>query len=98
MLEDLETGEAEFKLVGKFLLGLKREFGREDKKAVKVVELKKIKQGGKTMEEFVQKFRRTARGSKYKGRVLVEEFKRGMSRVIRRKLIEAKRPLSSIEQ
>jgi len=29
---------------------------------------------------------------------LIEEFKRGMNRGIRRKLMEAKNPLSSIEQ
>ena len=37
-----------------------------------------------------------ARGSRYEERVLVEEFKRGMNRVIRRKLIETERPLTSI--
>jgi len=50
------------------------------------------------MEEFIQEFRRVARGSEYEGRPLVEEFKRGMNGVIRRKLIEAERPLSSIKQ
>jgi len=29
---------------------------------------------------------------------LIEEFKRGMNRIIRRKLIEAKRPPTSMEQ
>ena len=41
------------------------------------------------MEEFVQEFKRAARGSGYEGRPLVEELKRGMNRVIRRKLMEA---------
>jgi len=50
------------------------------------------------MEEFVQEFKRTARGSRYKGQLLVEEFKRGMNGVIRRKLIEAKNQPSAIEQ
>jgi len=40
------------------------------------------------MKEFIQKFRRSARGSRYEGRLLVEEFKREMNVVIRRKLIE----------
>ena len=48
------------------------------------------------MEEFVQKFRRAARESGYKGRLLIEEFKRGINGIIRRKLIEAERPLTSI--
>ena len=32
---------------------IKKEFGGGDKKSVKVAELKKIEQEGKTMEEFV---------------------------------------------
>jgi len=51
-MEELETGEIEFKLAGEFLVEIRREFGREDKESVKVVELK-IKQGGRTMKEFV---------------------------------------------
>ena len=50
------------------------------------------------IEEFVQEFKRAVRGSEYKGRLLVEEFKRGMNRAIRRKLVEAERPPTSIEQ
>ena len=50
------------------------------------------------MEEFVQKFKRAARRSGYEERPLVEEFKRGMSRAIRRKLMETERPSTSIEQ
>ena len=57
-------------------------FGRGDKKAIKVAELKRIEQGGRIIEEFMQKFRRVARKSEYEGRVLVEEFKRGISGVI----------------
>jgi len=41
------------------------------------------------MKEFVQEFKRTARNSRCEERLLVEEFKRGMNRVIRRKLMEA---------
>ena len=41
------------------------------------------------MEEFVQEFKRVVRGSGYKGQFLIEEFKRGINRAIRRKLIEA---------
>ena len=50
------------------------------------------------IEEFMQEFRRIARENSFKGRLLVEEFKRGMNKVIRRKLIEVARPPTSIEQ
>ena len=65
---------------------------------VKIAELRKLEQGGKTMKEFVQEFKRAARGSRYEGRLLVEEFKREMNRAIRRKLMEAENQPGSIEQ
>jgi len=82
ILEDLEGGTLEYKTVGEFLADIKKEFGGGYEEAVKVAELKRIEQGGKMMEEFVQKFRRAARGSRYERRPLVEEFKRGMNGVI----------------
>jgi len=98
VMEELEAGEVEYENVEKFLTSLKREFGEEEEEAVKAVELRKLEQGGRTMEEFVQEFKRVARGSRYKGRPLVEEFKRRMNGEIRRKLMEAENPLVSIEQ
>ena len=50
------------------------------------------------MEEFIQKFKRSARGSGYEGRPLVEEFKRRMNGGTKRKLIEVENLLASIEQ
>jgi len=88
-MEELETREIEFKSAGEFLAEIRREFGGGDEELVKVVELKKIEQGERTMEEFVQDFKRIARRSGYKGCPLIEEFKRGMNRSIRRKLMEA---------
>jgi len=90
VLEELEAGKLEFEIVGKFLVEIKKEFREEEEELVKVAELRKLEQGGKMMEEFVQEFKRVARGSGYEGRPLVEEFKRGMNGVIRRRLIEAK--------
>jgi len=43
---------------------------------MKIAELKKVEQGNKTMEEFVQELRRAARENEYKGRLLIEKFKR----------------------
>jgi len=97
-LEDLEERILEYKLVEKFLAAIKKEFEGEEEESVKVAELKKLEQEGKIMEEFVQEFRRVARGSKYEERPLVEEFKRGMNGMVRRKLMEAERPPTSIKQ
>jgi len=98
IMKELETGEIEFESAGEFLAEIKKEFGGGDEKSVKVAELKKIKQEGRMMEEFVQDFKRVARGSGYEGRPLIEEFKRGMNGNIRRKLMEAENQPCSIEQ
>jgi len=98
ILEDLEEGELEYESVGEFLAAIKKEFGGGGEESVKVAELKGLEQGGRTMEEFVQEFRRAVRGSRYKERLLIEEFKRGMNGMIRRKLMEAERPPTSIKQ
>jgi len=89
VLEDLEKGKLEYESVGEFLAAIKKEFGGREEELVKVAELKKLEQGGRTMEEFVQEFRRAARESKYEGRLLIEELKRGINGIIRRKLMEA---------
>ena len=89
VLEELEEGELEYESVREFLAAIKKEFGGGEEELVKVAELKRLEQGGRIMEEFVQEFRRAARGSRYKGRPLVEEFKRGINGMIRRKLIKA---------
>ena len=98
VMEEMESGEVEYESVEEFLTCLKREFGGGEEESVKAAELRKLEQGGRTMEEFVQEFKRTARGSRYEGRPLVEEFKRGMNGGIRRKLMEAENPPASIEQ
>ena len=50
------------------------------------------------MEEFVQEFKRAARGSGYEGQPLIEEFKREMNGGIRRKLMEVENLPTSIKQ
>ena len=98
VLEELETVELEFDTIVEFLAEIKKEFGGEEEELVKAAELRKLEQGGRIIEEFVQEFKRAVRGSGYKRRLLVEEFKRGMNEVIRRKLMEAKNQPSFIEQ
>jgi len=83
ILEDLKGELLEYETVEEFLADIRKDFGGGNKESIKVVELKRLEQRSKTMKEFVQKFRRTARGSGYKGRLLVEEFKRGMNEAIK---------------
>jgi len=98
IMEELESGEVEYEMVEEFLTSLRKEFGGGEEESVKAAELRRMEQGEKMMEEYVQEFKRTARGSRYERRPLVEEFKRGMNGGIRRKLMEAENPLTSIEQ
>ena len=95
VMEELKSGEMEYKTVEEFL---RKEFGGGEEESVKAAELRRMDQGGRTMEEFVQEFKRVARGSGYKGQPLMEEFKRGMNGGIRRKLMESENPPTSIEQ
>ena len=81
-LENLEKGVLEYENVGEFLADIRKEFREGGKESVKVTELKKLEQGRKTIEKFVQEFRRAAKESKYKGRPLVEEFKRDINTTI----------------
>jgi len=78
-MEELENGKMEYESIEEFFTSLKKEFGGGEEESVKAVELRKMEQGGKTMEKFIQEFKRVARGSGYEGRLLVEEFKRGMN-------------------
>ena len=98
VMEELESGEMEYETVEEFFTNLRKEFGGGEEELVKVAELRRMEQGGKMMEEFVQEFKRAARGSGYEGRPLVEEFKRGINGGIRRKLMESENPPTSIEQ
>ena len=97
-MEELELEKIEYESVEEFLMSLKRESSGGEEEATKAAELRKIEQEGRTIEEFVQEFKRAARGSGYEGRPLMEEFKRGINGGIRRKLMEAENPPTSIEQ
>ena len=90
-------GEVEYESVEEFFTILKREFGAGEEESVKAAELRKMEQGGRTMEEFMQEFKRAARGSGYERRPLIEEFKQGIKGRIRRKLMEVENLPTSIE-
>jgi len=98
VMEELESGEVKYESAEEFLISLKKEFGGGEEELVKAAELRKLEQGGRTIEEFIQEFKRAVRGSRYEGRPLIEEFKRGMNGGIRRKLMEAENLLASIKQ
>ena len=92
------AGEVEYELAEEFLTSLRKEFGGGKEESVKAAELRKMEQEGRTIEEYVQEFKRAVRGSGYEERPLIKEFKKGINERIRRKLIEVENPPASIEQ
>ena len=75
VMKKLEVGKIEYESAEHFLTCLKKEFGRGEEELVKVAKLKKLEQKGRTIEEFIQEFKRAARESGYERRPLVEKFK-----------------------
>ena len=85
-----ESRKQEFKLYNsrRIFIRFERRIWQRRNEMIKVVKLKKIEQEIKIIEKFVQEFRKITRGSGYEEKLLVKEFKKGMNRVIRRKLME----------
>ena len=98
IIKDLESRELEYVIVEEFLIDLKKEFEKGDNETMKIAELKKVEQESRIIEEFIQKFRRAVRNSRYEKRPLMKEFKRGINGVIRRNLIKLEYFPTSIKQ
>jgi len=96
LLDKLAKGESEVELVEQFFAKIRNDFGETSEEKRKIEQLRTIKQGGRTCDEYVQEFKKVTRGSGYKGRPLIKEFKRGLNRTIRRKLAEAEEPPTTI--
>jgi len=82
--------------VEKLFTKIRNDFEETSEEERKIEQLRKIEQGGRTCDEYIQEFKKVARESGYERRSLIEEFKRGLSGAIRRKLTEAEEPLSTI--
>jgi len=63
-----------------------------------VNKLRLLEQGNKTVDEYVQEFKRAVRENGYEKRALVEEFKRKLSGVVRRRLAKAETSPTTITQ
>ena len=85
-------------IVEELFTKIREEFGEFDEESRKVDELRLLEQGGWTCNEYVQIFKKVSRGSSYKGRPLVKEFKRGLNGNIKRRLAETKSPLVTIDE
>jgi len=98
LLDELAKGESKVKLAEQLFTKIRNNFGETSKEERKIEQLRTIKQGGRTCNEYVQEFKKVTRESSYEGRPLIEEFKRGLNRSIRRKLAEAEELLTTIRE
>jgi len=96
LLDKLAKRESEVELAEQLFTKIRNDFGETSEEERKIEQLRTIEQGGRTCNEYVQEFKKVARGSGYEGRPLIEEFKRGLNRAIRRKLAEAEEPPTTI--
>ena len=88
MLDELAKRELEVESVKQLFTKIRNNFGETLEKERKIEQLRTIEQGERTCDEYVQEFKKVTRGSGYKERPLIEEFKRGLNGSIRRKLAE----------
>jgi len=96
LMNELAKGESEVESVEQLFTKIRNDFGETSKEEKMIEQLRIIEQRGRTCDEYVQEFKKVARGSGYEGQPLIEEFKRGLNRAIRRKLTEAEELLSTI--
>jgi len=96
LLDELAKGESEVELAEQLFTKIRNDFGETSEEERKIEQLRTIEQGERTCDEYVQEFKKVARGSGYEERPLIKEFKRELNRSIRRKLAEAKEPPTTI--
>jgi len=96
LLDELAKGESEVESAEQLFAKIRDDFGETSEEERKIEQLRTIEQGGRTCDEYMQEFKKIARGSGYEGRPLIEEFKRGLNGAIRRKLAEAEEPPTTI--
>ena len=96
LLDELAKRESEVESVEQLFTKIRNDFGKTSEEERKIEQLRTIEQGGRTCNEYIQKFKKVTRGNSYKRRPLIEEFKRGLNGSIRRKLAEAEEPPTTI--
>ena len=81
-MDKLSKGESEVEMAEELFSKIRNKFVEMVEEERKVEQLRTIEQGRRMCNEYVQEFKKIARGSGYEGQPLIEEFKRGLSRGI----------------
>ena len=98
LLDELAKGELEMESTEQLFTKIRNDFGETLEEERKIEQLRTIEQEGRTCNKYMQEFKKVARRSDYERRPLIEEFKRGLNRSIRRKLAEAEEPPTTIRE
>jgi len=98
VLDEIAKGTSEVETIEELFKKMREEFREFDEESRKADELRLLVQGPRTCDEYVQEFKRVARGSSYEGRALIDEFKRGLNGTIKRKLAKAESLPSTITE
>jgi len=96
LMDELAKRESEVEIAEQLFSKIRNDFRETSEEERKIEQLRTIEQGNRTCDEYVQEFKKVTRGSGYEGQPLIEEFKRGLSGVLRRKLAEAEEPPTTI--
>jgi len=96
LLDKLAKGKSEVELVEQLFTKIRNDFGEISEEKRKIEQLRIIEQEGRIYDEYVQEFKKVARGSDYEGRPFIKEFKRGLNGSIRKKLAEVEELLTTI--
>jgi len=95
-LDELAKEESEVESAEQLFVKIRNNFGEISEEERKIEQLRTIEQGERTYNEYVQEFKKVTRESDYERRPLIEEFKRELNGSIRRKLVEAEEPPTTI--
>jgi len=98
LLDELAKGELEMESTEQLFTKIRNDFGETLEEERKIEQLRTIEQEERTCDKYMQEFKKVARRSDYERRPLIEEFKRGLNRSIRRKLAEAEEPPTTIRE
>ena len=67
LLDELAKRELEMEIAKQLFSKIRNDFGKTSKEERKIEQLRTIEQGGRTYNEYVQEFKKIARGSSYEG-------------------------------
>jgi len=82
LLDKLTKEKPEVSTMEELFTKIRNKFSKTVEEDRKIKQLRTIEQGRRTCDEYIQEFKKITRESGYKGRSLIEEFKRELNEEI----------------